>query len=104
MANVVSISALIDLGSLLFSFLVVWAYMAWFEFMLIWIADLPPEITWYLPRLRGGWYAATCILAALHFVVGHVGLTPHVRDVRAWALAGPLLVVLAMVTYDRPRR
>ena len=43
-------------------------------------------------------------LAALEFVGSHAGLTPHVRDVRAWALAGPLLVVAALVTYDRPRR
>jgi hypothetical protein len=42
--------------------------------------------------------------AALHFVVRQAGLTPHVRDVRAWALAGPLLVIAAIVLYDRPRR
>jgi exosortase/archaeosortase family protein len=42
--------------------------------------------------------------AALHFVVRQAGLTPHVRDVRAWALAGPLLVIAAIVPYDRPRR
>ncbi|MBA2260631.1 MAG: hypothetical protein H0W18_17220, partial [Acidobacteria bacterium] len=44
------------------------------------------------------------VFAALHFMIRHAGFTPHVRDVRAWALAGPLLVVVAMVTYDRPRR
>jgi hypothetical protein len=42
--------------------------------------------------------------AALHLVAVHAGLAPHVRDVRAWAVAGPLLVVAAMVTYDRSRR
>ena len=44
------------------------------------------------------------VFAAAHFVVRHTGLTPHVRDVRAWALAAPLFVVVALVTYDRPRR
>jgi len=42
-------------------------------------------------------------LAALDVMAAHAGLTPQVRDVRAWALAGPLLVVAAMVTYDRSR-
>jgi hypothetical protein len=42
--------------------------------------------------------------AALHIVAGHGGFTPYVRDVRAWALAGPLLLLAAMVTYERPRR
>ena len=44
------------------------------------------------------------VFAALHVLVRQGGLVPHVRDVRAWALAGPLLVVVAMVTYARPRR
>jgi hypothetical protein len=44
------------------------------------------------------------VFAALHFLARHGGLVPHVRDVRAWALAGPLLVVVAMVTCERPRR
>lgn len=43
-------------------------------------------------------------LAALFLVVQYAGLTPHVRDVRAWALAAPLLLIVAMVRYDRPRR
>lgn len=42
--------------------------------------------------------------AALHFVIRHAGPTPHVRDVRAWALAGPLLIVAALVAHDRTRR
>jgi exosortase/archaeosortase family protein len=43
-------------------------------------------------------------LAALHVLVRHAGFVPHVRDVRAWALVAPILVVLAMVANDRPRR
>jgi hypothetical protein len=42
-------------------------------------------------------------LAVLHLAASHAALTPHVRDVRAWALAIPLLLVAAMATYDRPR-
>jgi hypothetical protein len=42
--------------------------------------------------------------AALNFVARSAGLTPHVRDVRAWALVAPLLVVAAIVTYESPRR
>jgi hypothetical protein len=43
------------------------------------------------------------VFAALHFGLRYAEFTPHVRDIRAWALAGPLLVVAALVTYDRPR-
>jgi hypothetical protein len=41
--------------------------------------------------------------AMLHFFV-QGGLTPHVRDVRGWTLAAPILIVAAIVAYDRPRR
>jgi hypothetical protein len=36
-------------------------------------------------------------LVALHVLASHSGLTPHVRDVRAWAVVGPILVVAAVV-------
>jgi hypothetical protein len=57
LAEVVSPKAVNDLGSLLFTFLVAWAYMAWFQFMLVWIANIPVDVVWYLPRLRGAWLA-----------------------------------------------
>lgn len=44
------------------------------------------------------------LFAALHVVMRHAGLVPHVRDLRAWAVAAPLLLVAAMVADDRPRR
>ena len=37
-------------------------------------------------------------LAVLHAVNTHAGVTAHVRDVRGWAVAGPLLIVAAMAT------
>ncbi|MBK5298892.1 MAG: hypothetical protein JJE40_17190 [Vicinamibacteria bacterium] len=43
-------------------------------------------------------------LAALQFIFRHWGMTPQVRDVRALALAGPLLLIVAWVHHDRPRR
>jgi hypothetical protein len=66
---VVSAKVLTDLGSLLFAFLIIWAYMAWFQFMLIWIANLPVDVVWYAGRLQGGWLWVTWALVVLHFAV-----------------------------------
>jgi exosortase/archaeosortase family protein len=44
------------------------------------------------------------LFAVLHAAERHGGLTPHVRDVRAWAVAAPLVVVAALVTHGRARR
>ena len=42
-------------------------------------------------------------LLALHALASS-GLTAHVRDIRGWAVAGPLLIVAAVVNLARPRR
>jgi hypothetical protein len=47
--------------------------------------------------------AQIAIVTALVFLI-HRGFMPHVRDVRGLAIAGPVLVVLAIVAYERPRR
>ncbi len=96
LGNLLSIEALNDLGNLLLTFLVIWAYLTFFQFMLIWMADLPYDVIWYLPRNRGGWQAVTWVLVMLHFVVPFFLLLS--RDVKrsprslAW-LAGLLLVM-----------
>jgi exosortase/archaeosortase family protein len=43
------------------------------------------------------------LFAVLQFVGDHAGLIPHVRDVRAWAVAGPLVVLMVVMTYDQQR-
>jgi exosortase/archaeosortase family protein len=43
-------------------------------------------------------------LHALHALTTHSGLAAAVRDVRGWAVAGPLLVAAAVVNVGRPRR
>ncbi len=46
----------------------------------------------------------TAGLFALHAIASNPGLTAQVRDVRGWAIAGPLLIVAAVVNVARPRR
>jgi exosortase/archaeosortase family protein len=43
-------------------------------------------------------------LLALHALTTHSGLAARVTDVRGWAVAGPLLIVAAVVNVARPRR
>jgi exosortase/archaeosortase family protein len=46
----------------------------------------------------------TAGLLALHALASHSGLTAHVRDVRGWAVAGPVLIFAAVVNIARPHR
>lgn len=45
----------LDLGKLLFAFVIFWAYVAFAQFLVIWSGNLPEESVWYLARSRGGW-------------------------------------------------
>lgn len=85
-----------DLGSLLFTFLVIWAYMVFFQFMLIWMGNLPYDVSWYVPRMTPGWQAVVWTLVVLHFAVPFFMLL--VRDVKRnpvmlGRLAGLILVM-----------
>jgi exosortase/archaeosortase family protein len=43
-------------------------------------------------------------LLAVHALASHSGLTARVTDIRGWSVAGPLLIVAAVVNVARPRR
>ena len=58
-----------DLGNLLLAFLMVNAYFAFSQFLIIWSGNLPSEITWYLRRLNGGWQWLALAIVILHFAL-----------------------------------
>jgi hypothetical protein len=58
-----------DLGNLLLAFVMVWAYLAFSQLLIIWAGNLPEEIPWYLRRIAGGWNVIAVALAAFYFAV-----------------------------------
>lgn len=44
-----------DLGNLLFTYVLIWAYCAFAQFLIIWSENLPHEITWYVARREVPW-------------------------------------------------
>lgn len=58
-----------DLGKLLMAFIMVWAYLMLSQFLIIWSANLPEEIPWYLNRSAGGWQYVAVVLMLSYFVV-----------------------------------
>ncbi|MEO5731386.1 MAG: hypothetical protein ABI134_01550, partial [Byssovorax sp.] len=53
----VSLSHYYALGRMLLAFVIFWAYIAYFQAFLIWIAHRPDEITYFVDRLQGPWRA-----------------------------------------------
>jgi len=76
-----------SLGKYLFAFTAFWAYIAFSQYLLIWIANLPEEVPWYLVRTDSGWKGVGIFLALFQFVLPFLILMPRERK-RRW---GPLV-------------
>lgn len=72
-----------DHGKLMLTFVMVWAYFGFSQWLIIWAGNLPEEITWYMRRLNGGWGYIGLFLVLFHFAVPFVLLLsrPFKRDV-----------------------
>jgi hypothetical protein len=77
-----------DFGKLLFAFTMVWAYLAFSQFLIIWSANLPEEIPWYQHRLSRGWESIGLALVAVHFAVPFIVLLSRKSKRNAAVLAG----------------
>jgi hypothetical protein len=58
-----------DLGNLMLAFVMIWAYLAFSQLLIIWAGNLPEEIPWYLHRIGGGWDLLAIALAVFYFAV-----------------------------------
>ncbi|MFT3917615.1 MAG: hypothetical protein QM704_27070 [Anaeromyxobacteraceae bacterium] len=87
-----------SLGKFLLAFTAFWAYIAFSQFMLIWIANVPEEVPWYVLRINGGWKWVGAFLAIFHFLVPFFLLLSRDRKrepvrlarVAVWLLLRPL--------------
>jgi len=84
-----------DLGKLLLAFVMLWAYFAFSQFLIIWSANLPEEIPWYLARMRGGWQVVGIAIILFHFVLPFLILLS--RDVKRRPNLLALVAIVVMV-------
>lgn len=56
-----------DLGSFLLTFVMLWAYLEFSQFLIIWGGNLSDEIPWYLRRMEGVWGHVGILLVILSF-------------------------------------
>ena len=47
------ISTILD--NVLLTFVILWAYLSFAQFLVIWLGNTQGEITWYIRRTDGGW-------------------------------------------------
>jgi hypothetical protein len=89
-----------DLGNLMLAFVMLWAYMAFSQFLLIWAGNLTEEIPFYLYRGQGGWEWVAAALALFQFALPFVLLLSRDVKTNPRRLVGVALLVLAMRFVD----
>ena len=99
-ASVVSVRQFHDLGKLLLAFVMLWAYLAFSQFLIIWAGNLPEEIPWYLERIRGGWGYVALLVAFGHFVLPFVVLLSRDLKKNRALLARVAIGILVMRLVD----
>ncbi|HEY6369018.1 MAG TPA: hypothetical protein VIX37_00430 [Candidatus Sulfotelmatobacter sp.] len=58
-----------DHGKWMLTFIMVWAYFSFSQWLIIWAGNLPSEITYYMRRLNGGWGSVGLFVVIFHFAV-----------------------------------
>jgi hypothetical protein len=89
-----------DLGKLLLAFVMLWAYFSFSQFLIIWSANLPEEIPWYLHRMHGGWQWIALALVIGHFVLPFLLLLSRDIKRRAPVLMRVAIALIVMRLFD----
>lgn len=68
-----------DLGNLMFAFTIFWTYLSASQLIIIWPANLPQEIVWYLDRTNGAWRLLAIAIALSMFAIPFLALLSQAR-------------------------
>jgi hypothetical protein len=91
MEGVIQNRHLHDLGKLLLSFVMLWAYFGFSQLLIIWSGNLPEEISFYRTRLYGAWGVVAVLVLVFHFFVPFFSLLS--RDLKRSAKLLPKIAV-----------
>ena len=68
-----------DLGNLMFAFTIFWTYLSVSQLIIVWPANLPQELVWYLNRVHGFWKWVTTVIALSMFAIPFLALLSQAR-------------------------
>lgn len=68
-----------DLGNLMFAFTIFWTYLTASQLIIVWPANLPQELVWYLNRVHGFWKYFALATALSMFAIPFLALLSQTR-------------------------
>ena len=99
-SDVVSADNFHDLSKLMFAFVLLWAYFSVSQLLIIWSANLPEEIPFYLERLHGPWAPISIALLLLQFALPFMLLLSRSLKRNPFAVRRVALLILVMRVVD----
>jgi len=97
--NVITPAQYNDQGNLMLTFVMLWAYLSFSQYLIIWSGNLKEEIPWYVRRAFGSWGAIAVVLMVLHFGVPFLLLLQRSvkRRLKRLSLVSGLLIILSLM-------
>ena len=89
-----------DYGKLMLAFVMLWAYFNVSQLLIIWSANLPEEIPWYIERLQGHWAPWAVVVLVGHFVLPFMLLLSRDLKRHGRVLSRVAFLVLVMRVID----
>lgn len=100
MSHVVGAEQIHDLSKLMFAFVLLWAYFNVSQLIIIWSANLPEEIPFYLNRLKGPWMPISMVILIGQFVLPFLLLLSRSWKRNPQAVRWIALFILVMRVVD----
>jgi hypothetical protein len=94
-----------DLGNMMFAFTIFWTYLSASQLIIVWPANLPQELVWYLDRVGGFWKWIALVVALSMFAIPFLALlsqarkqTPHrLIKIAIWILVARVIDIFWIV-------
>lgn len=100
MSGILKPSHFRDLGNLMLAFVMLWAYTAFSQFLLIWYGNIKEEVPYYIKRQQGGWGVLAAMLILFHFFLPFFLLLMRGIKDRPKTIAVVTILILVMRFID----
>lgn len=99
LASVINKNRFWDIGNLMLAFTMLWAYMAFSQYLISWAGNLEDDSSYYVPRITGGFKSLAVFIVVFHFAIPFFLLLQRAAKKAPIALStiGLLLIVMRYV-------
>jgi hypothetical protein len=88
-----------DLGNLMLALVMLWAYLAFSQYLIIYSGNLVEEVSWYVRRNQGGWIIFPILLITCHFALPFLVLVVGSRIKKDPAKLGKVAAFMLLMRF-----